>query len=754
MKRSILLAIPALAWQVTARFLPSSLDIWGVDPARPAQTQDPGLPDYYMDNFLSAAPPMTTTPPSQAAVELRLRQDSSSGSSSSNTWLDSSTCGWYSGISSRAFQCVSPLACATNTDNVVACTTAGVEHYYTICMNYEAVQSSKCTSAGPKTACCTDASAPACGTFQWAATAPTRSMFRCFAEPTLIAMLDEPQFVLDASISSASVARSSSAAAAASRSAASAASASSASAASAAAASRASEIGGSSVTITTTTGDGSLTTFTAVAGATGSASGVTFISSVLYTTTGSDGASTTYTAIGQQQASTGADGSDGSNGSNGASGSGGTSTGAIAGGVIGGILGLLLLLLLMWYLMKKKPSPFKFSFKLCGGTKKVKKGDKHVNKFAFTEKRKDNREYNGRREYDNREYDNRRHSSGSGTRDQGGFSLFGGGAKSKSKKDGPSTTNTNNYYYGDEVRSDNRSYDKRNHTDKRAYEDNRKYNRNSDSDSHHSVTPPSQGFHFENNDRRSRPSFDSRDDTIVGIGGLGSRASSRREQRKQHGGRSSQTRNYYPPASRSPSPVQANSMHDDNAAVGGAGTSRRDKRRQERRLARGETSPAPRTEPKMEEHSEDEGEDVHRAAGQWQLQSPPPPPPQQLVGTTDGAPQNVHVHVHIHDSERERGGSRRGRSRLSQEHSRASSRRAPPPHYDDEDDDEVEEEERWRRQQQHEEEVARGRQDSRTHHRYHPGSGRRNLPLGAATPSPSPPPSLAPLPDDFIAKAL
>lgn len=474
MKFSIPLAISAFTWHAQASYLPFTVNIRGEDvPRRPTQTQVPGLPNIDVANVLSASAATTTTPPSQAAVELRLRQfsPSSDASLTSNTWIDGSTCGWYSAISSMPFVCASPVQCATNTDNVVACTAPAQQEFYTICLNYEAVQSSKCTSAGPKTACCSSAAAPACGTYQWAAISgtPVRSMFRCFPQPTLIPMLDEPRVVLDASISSASVASASrvaaSAVSAASASAALASSSAAAASSASAAASRASGLGGSSVTITTSTAGGSLTTFTAVAGATGSASGITFISSVLYTTTGSDGTSTTYTAIGEQ---VGASGSNGSNGSNGSSG--GNNTAAIAGGVIGGILWLLLMLLLMWYLMKKKSGP-KLSLKLCGNRKK---GD--TNKYSITEKNKDNREYNDKREYDNRDSSNSAKDNG-----KRGFSHVGG--KSKSKKEEQITnTTTNNTYYGDEVRNDNRAYDKRD------FKDNRKYT-STDSDSP-TFTPP------------------------------------------------------------------------------------------------------------------------------------------------------------------------------------------------------------------------------------------------------------------------
>lgn len=397
------------------------------------------------------------------------------------------------------------------------------------------------------------------------------------------------------------------------------------------------------------------------------------------------------------------------------------------------------MLLLMWYLMKKK-SGNKLSFKFCGGKKKVEKGDKHTNKFSFTEKNKDNREYNDKRQYDNRQ------SGGSDNDGKSkGFSLFGGGAKSKSKKE---ENTTNNYYYGDEVRNDNRSYDKR------KFKDNRKYQSDSESPS---VTPQqTQGFRFESEPQASgqhRPSFDSRDETLIGIAAVGGRGSSRREQQRQRGP-SSRTQNYQP-GSRSPSPARVSPL-PDAAAVGGS-TSRRDKRRQERQQARGDYAPSPDPHAPnrdIQYAEDDDDDDDHHEAHQrgsgsradWNSIAPHVAPYLNADGTgASQQPQNVHVHVHIHD--RDRGESRRGRSRHSQDRSRASSTRAPR-YYNDDEEDELEEEER---QQEREREIQREHQGSRTH-RYHPGSGRRNVPVSR---SPSPPPATqAPHPDDFIGRGL
>lgn len=709
--------------RASARYLPRSanLPLLVADPAVPTPTQAPHVSDL--------APPETTPAPSNAILELLLRRQDSS-LSSSNTWDNANTCGWYSGISSKPFTCESPLTCATNTDHVVACSTAGLTEFHTVCLNFEAVQSGKCSPAGPKTQCCSNSASPACGTMLWTGL-PQRTMFACVATATAIAMLDEPQFVVDAASSSAAAVSSSAAAASSSSAAAAASRSSAASASSAAAASRASELGGSSVTITTTL-DGTSTTFTAVAGATGSVSGITIISSVQYTMTGSDGSSTTYTAIAQE----GVQGGSGSSGSNGSSGgSGGNNTAAIAGGVVGGILGLLLMLLLLWYLMRKKSN--KFSLSLCGGKKKTNK-EKHVHNKNNVEN--DNRQYN---EEKNSTYRNSSGSPGGGGGGGGGFSLFGGASKDKSKKE---KNITKNYYYGDEVRNDNRSYDKR------AWKDNRKYN--TESDSHSRTGTPNQqpqNFHFnidgqgrgDTTERAASGGRHSTDisETLVGVAAVGSgrRNSSRRRQQVPSRSRGSRAQSHDDIDSRSPSP-----SHVGEAATAGttvAATSRRDKRKMQRKQARGDYSPEPYSselQPEFEpelagglsrrgpEDSRDvevEHDDGYRGYG----------------GREPAQPQHVHVHVHVHDrgsqdQERERDRGRSLSSRRDRRHD----------YYEDEDDeDDLEEEERLQ---------ERERGGSGAAHRYHPNSGRRNVPVSR---SPSPPPAdPAPHPDDFIGRGL
>ncbi|KAH8775207.1 hypothetical protein F5883DRAFT_256563 [Diaporthe sp. PMI_573] len=360
MKPSAILTVSALSCQASARWLAYApdpvIDLRGGDLSRP--TQPPEVYEY------QEYAPEPTQPPSKAVVELLLhrRQRTDSSASSDNTWENDQTCGWHSGISSQPYVCESPLSCSTNTGDVVACATDGLEQFYTVCLNYEAVQSSKCTSAGPQTGCCQNADQPECGTFVWTGT-PARSMFKCFPTATLISMLDEPQFVIDASRSSA--AASSSSAAAASRSSAEAAS--------------QSRNGPSTVVATTTAADGSTSTVTSVIGSDASAS-----------------------------AGAGA-GSGGGNG--GGDGGGSNNAGAIAGGVVGGTAFLALLALLLWYLMRKNN---KFTLALCGGNRKTKK-EKNVDGRTYNKnnvkndnRAYDERSYSNRNSYDNRAYDNRR----------------------------------------------------------------------------------------------------------------------------------------------------------------------------------------------------------------------------------------------------------------------------------------------------------------------------------------------------------
>ncbi|KAI1847255.1 hypothetical protein JX266_006795 [Neoarthrinium moseri] len=115
----------------------------------------------------------------------------------STEWINSQTCGWASGISSFAWTCGSSQTCATNNQNIVACVSGTYSPFFSVCFDHSAYERGQCASIGSQTGCCQDSSYPVCGTYIWTGS-PVRSMFRCFNSATIISMLDEPQYVLDA----------------------------------------------------------------------------------------------------------------------------------------------------------------------------------------------------------------------------------------------------------------------------------------------------------------------------------------------------------------------------------------------------------------------------------------------------------------------------------------------------------------------------------------------------------------------------
>lgn len=343
MRVKTILTTTAFARQASARWVAWTpepvMDLRGGDLARPTQPSE-------VDDYQVWAPE-PTQPPSKAIVDLLLHRqvdtDSASSSSVNNTWENDKTCGWYSGISSKPYVCGDPLTCATK-GSVIGCATNGIEGFYTVCLNYAAVKSGKCSSVGVQTGCCEDLEKPACGTLIWPG-ATARSMFKCFSSATLISMIDQPQYILDSSISAAS--------------------ASSVSAAAAAAASRTGK-GPSTVIATSTAADGSTSIYTTVV-------------------EGGSGASAT--------AGAGA-------GKGGDTGGSSTNTGAVAGGIIGGVALLALIIaFLIWYVMRKKNK--KFALSLCGGKKKTNK-EKHVHSKTYNDEK--NVIENDQRAYDKRSY--------------------------------------------------------------------------------------------------------------------------------------------------------------------------------------------------------------------------------------------------------------------------------------------------------------------------------------------------------------
>ncbi|OTA67210.1 hypothetical protein K449DRAFT_401730 [Hypoxylon sp. EC38] len=132
----------------------------------------------------------------QNVIERRLRRGVTE-------WTDTKTCGWIAGVSSESFVCDEGATCATNTDNIVACVSGTVSPFYSVCLNHEAFQSSLCADEDMKTGCCFNTQYPECATYLWT-NSPQRSMYRCWTSSAIITMLDVPQFVADATLTTVS----------------------------------------------------------------------------------------------------------------------------------------------------------------------------------------------------------------------------------------------------------------------------------------------------------------------------------------------------------------------------------------------------------------------------------------------------------------------------------------------------------------------------------------------------------------------
>ncbi|KAK0739507.1 hypothetical protein B0T21DRAFT_409852 [Apiosordaria backusii] len=119
-------------------------------------------------------------------------------------WLNSKTCGWFDHTASEAFVCGASLTCSTNIDSVVNCIEPGATTpFYTVCLDYQAVNAGLCRSVGPQTGCCATSSIGACITYVWPGPEP-KSMYLCHTAQGMVTMLDVPRSVLDASTRSTS----------------------------------------------------------------------------------------------------------------------------------------------------------------------------------------------------------------------------------------------------------------------------------------------------------------------------------------------------------------------------------------------------------------------------------------------------------------------------------------------------------------------------------------------------------------------
>ncbi|KAL7625273.1 hypothetical protein AAE478_004489 [Parahypoxylon ruwenzoriense] len=206
MRLSVVLILAALAGVVHAGWLRWSADReQGLADWVPRETGAIAAHDQAGWTPKPTAAAGAAKPENERVLDLLQRQETTE-------WVNEKTCGWVSGSSSFPFTCAGEATCATNSRHVVACVEETYSPFYSLCLDYAAYQSGSCHNVGTHTGCCTVTDYPACGTYLWAGE-PVRSMFLCFSTETVISMQDEPQFVIDASLSSAAAAASASASA-------------------------------------------------------------------------------------------------------------------------------------------------------------------------------------------------------------------------------------------------------------------------------------------------------------------------------------------------------------------------------------------------------------------------------------------------------------------------------------------------------------------------------------------------------------
>ncbi|KAL8343852.1 hypothetical protein RB601_004395 [Gaeumannomyces tritici] len=188
---------PLLSWALLARISTAALlarprgNQQYLD-SRPLETGHPN--PNRIDRWAPTTTAPSTTKPLGILSEIRLSQ-----STGTNSWLNSKTCGWFTGHPSSPFTCDDGWTCSTDTNYVVGCTTTNYFPSFAICYDYEAQRSGRCSSLGALTGCCSFSDYPACGTFLWVESTP-RSMLRCMTSTSIVSINDRPQFVVDAEI--------------------------------------------------------------------------------------------------------------------------------------------------------------------------------------------------------------------------------------------------------------------------------------------------------------------------------------------------------------------------------------------------------------------------------------------------------------------------------------------------------------------------------------------------------------------------
>ncbi|KAK4141233.1 uncharacterized protein C8A04DRAFT_39266 [Dichotomopilus funicola] len=136
--------------------------------------------------------PEPTEGPSAELVRRRQNMLKMRRQTSSNTWVDEHTCGWLAEQDSVAFTCASNYRCATDTNEVVGCTSDGAANpFFTVCLDYQAVKAGACESVGSQTGCCMSSTAAECITYLWPGST-IKSMYRCYSERAVITMLETP----------------------------------------------------------------------------------------------------------------------------------------------------------------------------------------------------------------------------------------------------------------------------------------------------------------------------------------------------------------------------------------------------------------------------------------------------------------------------------------------------------------------------------------------------------------------------------
>ncbi|KAJ4389135.1 hypothetical protein N0V93_006597 [Gnomoniopsis smithogilvyi] len=102
---------------------------------------------------------------------------------------NAATCGWFSGFISQPYECSTSLSCATNLDNIIACSKKGDKSaFFSACIDLADATQEECSVSG--VLCCNSIN-PSCMTLLWTAN-PMRSLVGCNAIASTWVMQDYP----------------------------------------------------------------------------------------------------------------------------------------------------------------------------------------------------------------------------------------------------------------------------------------------------------------------------------------------------------------------------------------------------------------------------------------------------------------------------------------------------------------------------------------------------------------------------------